>query len=393
MKIFFVGDSPAVDTGFGIVSKNILKRLRSAGHEIAVLGINDYGDNPRKAAEYDFPIYPCDKGGFEQVYGFHKLWPLVESENPDILFLLNDPWLIKDYLDRRPSYISPYLKTVAYFPTDGGPLKQEWVKTLNGLDAQVCYSKFAESVIIASNNGERPANLHQVYHGVDTETFFPIDQGFARTELGIPLDTFIVGMVARNQPRKRFDILMAAFAAFAKGKENVKLYLHTSLRDVGFDIENLALQLKISDKLILSEGVTPNQGVPDAQLNLIYNSLDVHSLISLGDGFGLPVAESMATACPQIVSGHSCLKELVEDHGGLIVKNAAWIVNPGGINTWGGVSDVDDLISKLELMYNNREKRIRMAEDAYNFITQDKFKWDYAAERMEEILKSVYHIL
>jgi glycosyltransferase involved in cell wall biosynthesis len=201
-------------------------------------------------------------------------------------------------------------------------------------------------------------------------------------------------MVARNQPRKRFDLMCMAFAKWVKDKpDNVKLYLHTGLEDIGFDILNLVQQTGLDGRLILTPDITPNQGVTDMELNYIYNSFDVNALISLGDGFGLPVAETMAVGCPQIVSGHSCLKELVEDHGGLIVKNAAWVLNSGGMNTWGGVSDVDDLVKQLDFMYQNPAKRIQMGEDAYRFITQEQFTWDYAARRFNDIFSKVYHLV
>ena len=394
MKMLYVGDSPTVSTGFGIVAKNLLPRFQKFGHEIVVLGINEYGDNPRRAKEFNFPIYPCDKGGPEQVYGFHKVWPIIQNERPDILFMLNDPWLIKNYMDLKPQNTSyPFLKTVAYYPTDSAPLKPEWLKTLNGLNAQVCYSHYAEGVIEKSN-GTRPTNLQQIYHGVDTKTFFPLNQSIARKFLGIPEDLFIIGMVARNQPRKRFDLLMMAFAAFAKDKPDVKLYLHTALKDIGFDIIDIARQLNITDKLILTEDITPAQGVSEERLNYIYNSFDVNCLISLGDGFGLPVAESMATGCPQIVSGNSCLSELVEDHGGLTVKNGAWLLNAGGINTWGAVSDVQDLTSKIAFMYNNKEKRLKMAEEGYYYITSGQFDWDNKAQEFQDkVFKPLFHLI
>lgn len=394
MKILYVGDSPTVDTGFGVVSKNLLSRFVEMGHEIVVLGINEYGDNPHRLKEWpNMTIYPCDKGGPEQVYGMHKLWPIARAENPDILFLLNDPWLIKNYIDLRPADASKYLKYVAYYPTDAPPLKKAWLDTLNSLDAQVCYSKYAEK-IVESSNKVRPDNLHQIYHGVDQKTFFPVDQRVARASLGLDPNFYIVGMVARNQPRKRFDLMLMAFAQFVKDKpENVKLYLHTGLKDIGFDIIDAVNQFDLENRLIVTPNLTPNVGVTDGEMNMIYNSFDVNCLISLGDGFGLPVAESMAVGCPQIVSGHSCLQELVEDHGGLTVKNAAWLMNSSGMNTWGGVSDVNDLVEKLEFMYKNHEKRLQMGADAYNFITQEQFTWDYAATKFDEIFKDIFHLV
>jgi len=394
LKIFFVGDSPTVPTGFGQVSKNLLGRLQRRGYEIDVLGINTFGD-PYDREKFPYNIWPCDKGPIDVLYGYAKMWHIAKQIRPDIIFFLNDPWVIQKYLDHKPAdYDDHYVKYIAYYPIDSGPLKPEWSDMLRDeFHAQVCYSHFAEKIIIDANKGVRPANLHQVYHGVDKDTFYPIMQGEARMKLGLPQDAFIIGMVARNQYRKRFDILMKAFAEFSKDKPEAKLYLHTMLADVGFDILDIARQFDLGDKLILTEDMRLPEGIPDWMLNIIYNSFDVNALISLGDGFGLPVAESMAVGCPQIVSGHSCLQELVEGHGGLTVNNAAWLLNVSGINTWGGLTDIDDLISKLNVLYSNRTLRLKMAEDAYSFITQDKFDWEVIADQFDAIIRGAMHVL
>lgn len=394
MRIFFVGDSPTVPTGFGQVSKNLLGRLQKLGHEIHVLGINSYGE-PYSREEFPYDIWPCDKGSIEIIYGYAKMWYIARKLQPDIIFFLNDPWVIEKYFEHKPhDFNDNYIKYLAYYPIDAGPLKPQWAKMLTDkFHAQVCYSHFAESVILEANEGKRPKNLHQIYHGVDTTDFFPIHQGEARVRLGLPIDAFIIGMVARNQYRKRFDILMKAFADFSKDKPEAKLYIHTALQDVGYDILDLSRQFNLGEKLILTEGLALPEGVPTHVLNVIYNSLDVHALISLGDGFGLPTAESMATGCPQIVSDHSCLRELVDGHGGLTVKTATWILNVSGINTWGGVSDVEDLTAKMNILYHNKNLRVKMAEDAYRFITQDKFNWNNIAKQFDKVIREMCHVI
>lgn len=394
MRILYVGDSPTVTTGFGVVGKNLLKGLHARGHEIYALGINHYGD-PYDQKEFPFMIYPCDRGNMDLIYGYAKMWHLAKKIRPDLIFFLNDPWVIEKYFDYKPAdYDDSYTKYIAYYPIDSGPLKPSWAKMLTDrFDAQVCYSHFAEGIVTEANGNKRPKNLHQIYHGVDTNTFFPVVQHEARRRLRLPQDAFIVGMVARNQYRKRFDILVQGFAKFAQDKPNAKLYLHTSLQDVGFDILDLASQYNLDNKLILTEGMSLPDGVPDYMLNLIYNSFDVHALISLGDGFGLPVAESMAVGCPQVVSDHSCLRELVEGHGGLTVKNAAWLMNVSGINTWGGLSDVDDLAEKLDRLYKNQDLRMRMAQEAYDFILQDKFNWEKIVDQFDSVINNVFKIV
>lgn len=369
------------------------------GHEITVLGINHHGE-PYDQTEFPYMIYPA---GFtqeqEHVFGLHKLWAIQDKLHADVMFFLNDPWVIDMYMNALKDMTNgghpgfPYTKMVGYFPTDAGPLKKKWADTLNKLDAQVCYSKYAEQVITSSNGGKRPKNLHQIYHGVDTKVYQPMSQQQVRQQLGLKPTDFIVGMVARNQIRKRFDILMKAFADFSKDKEDVKLYLHTAVKDIGFDIADLSEQFGLGKNLILTDNIEPGHGVPEEFLNVIYNSFSVNCLISLGDGFGLPVAESMATGCPQLVSGHSCLRELVEGHGGLTVKTAAWILTDKGINTWGGVSDVADLTAKLQLLYEQPQLRMHLAQQGYEYIKQDKFNWDFVAKQFDSIFKNLFHIM
>jgi glycosyltransferase involved in cell wall biosynthesis len=396
MKILYVGDSPTVSTGFGIVGKNLLSRFHTMGHEVSVLGINYFGTDPLETKAFDFPIYPVKQGGMDDIYGYYKFWHVYEQVKPDIVFFLNDPWIISEYLEKKPKEhpgFAEHVKTVAYFPTDAGPIKKEWVDMLNGMDAQVCYSNFAEGVIIESNGGKRPENLHQIYHGINTDEFFPVNQSVARSMLHIDQDVFLIGMVARNQYRKRFDLLMKAFSIFAKDKKDARLYLHTALYDVGFDINELITQLGLTGKVFATNGLRADKGIPVKDLNIIYNCFDVNALISLGDGFGLPVAESMATGCPQLVSDHSCLRELVSGHGGLTAKTAAWMLNSSGINTWGGVTDVEDIVTQLNILYKNRDLRIKLSEEAYKFITQPQFNWNTAAESFNKLFRKLFHLV
>lgn len=394
MNILYYGDSPTVDTGFGVVAKNLLTRFTKMGHKITVLGINGYGE-PYDHDKFNMDIWPCDKGGPDQVYAYAKFWRLEESVKPDIIFLLNDPWVIQRVLEFKPKNWEREgtTKIVVYYPTDGGPLQPTWVEMLNTFDAQVCYSKYAEEVVTESNGGKRPKNLYQIYHGVDTDVFKPVNMTLARQQLHLPIDSFIVGMVARNQYRKRFDIMCQAFAEFAEDKPDAKLYLHTVPKDAGFDIPDLVKQFKLESKLIITRDlISPANGISEKALNMVYNTFSVNCLISLGDGYGLPVAESMATGCPQIVSGHSCLKELVEGHGGLTVKSIAMLMNPM-IGTWGLLSDYKDLVDKLNIMYKSEELRRQYGEQAFEFITKDIFTWEFAANAFNDIFKKVLHLL
>jgi hypothetical protein len=46
MKVLWVGDSPNVDTGFARCTRAACAALADAGHQVAIVGINEPGDTP-----------------------------------------------------------------------------------------------------------------------------------------------------------------------------------------------------------------------------------------------------------------------------------------------------------------------------------------------------------
>ena len=63
-----------------------------------------------------------------------------------------------------------------------------------------------------------------------------MDKKEARKKLKLDEDLFIVFNGNRNQFRKRIDITCEAFAKFAVGKPEARMYLHMGMKDQGWDI-------------------------------------------------------------------------------------------------------------------------------------------------------------
>jgi glycosyltransferase involved in cell wall biosynthesis len=59
-----------------------------------------------------------------------------------------------------------------------------------------------------------------------------------------------------------------------------------------------------------SEKANRFYGYDEREMALIYNAMDVHCLITSGEGFGLPVIESQACGIPNILSKNTCLPEV-----------------------------------------------------------------------------------
>jgi len=82
-------------------------------------------------------------------------------------------------------------------------------------------------------------------------------------------DDFIVFNGNRNQFRKRIDITISAFAKFAVGRPDTKLYLHMGMKDMGWDVmplfkREMARQgLDANNRIIMT---TPQGGAPAVPL-------------------------------------------------------------------------------------------------------------------------------
>jgi glycosyltransferase involved in cell wall biosynthesis len=141
--------------------------------------------------------------------------------------------------------------------------------------------------------------------------------------MGIPDDAFLVMMNAANIKaphidRKAWDPNLRAFGAFARAHDDVYIYLHTDpTRDNGFPIPaflNFAAvpqdRVRITDVMAYRTGLIKSETVAE-----LYSASDVLLSCSMGEGFGLPVAEAMACGTPAIVTDFSAQPEIVADTG------------------------------------------------------------------------------
>jgi glycosyltransferase involved in cell wall biosynthesis len=205
-KIVYMSDSPTVSTGYGRVSKELTVALHNAGHEIIVIGWGYQGE----PHDYPFEIVPCNT--HRENFGEDKLASIIQDYRPDILFTLGDPWMTEfvPHLEERKT-----LCWISYFPIDGYPVPPEWHSWLKNIDIPVVFSKFSFG-LVKEILGRNPIYIP---HGVNTDVFKPLEDTKAIKQQILGNDNlFVVGCVARNQPRKNLPALFKAFAKFAQNK-------------------------------------------------------------------------------------------------------------------------------------------------------------------------------
>jgi len=125
------------------------------------------------------------------------------------------------------------------------------------------------------------------YPGVDP-LFRPEGE---RADLGGPY----VLSVSTLEPRKNLPALVAAFALLRHRRPELTLVLAGS---AGWEERPLA-----------AEGVRLLGFVPDEELVRLYRGAAVFAYPSLFEGFGIPVAEALASGIPAVVSSHPSLNE------------------------------------------------------------------------------------
>jgi glycosyltransferase involved in cell wall biosynthesis len=372
MRILWHSTSPLAKSGYGIVTKEIINRLKERGHFIRV------GTKHQGLSWYKWK-------GFEIFEATDTLLvnQMIEEENFDYIFTLWDIW----QLHSKRQY--PKEKWVAYIPID-----TEWIS-----DALTGVVKNVGFPIAMSRHGERELKsrgFNPLYapHGIDTETFKFNAEGRKnfRKELGLTEDNFVIGSVGLNygDDRKGFVPLMRAFKVFHEKHKEARLFLHTVVNERDtlaqcVNYQKIALHLGIDKTLIFPPQLENFLGrIDPLWLAEIYSGFDVFCLATKGEGFGLPLIEAPSCGVPTITTNTTTGREFFED------KFVSWLIPTDNFDdsrwlpngTWRLEPRPSAILGSLEKAYVSwknsdidkiREKN-RKAAVAYDWdVVWDKF--------------------
>ncbi len=244
-------------------------------------------------------------------------------------------------------------------------------RSLERADAVICVSQATRDDLLAKaerrGSGARPHNVtdlasktHVIANGIDPVFLSDAagDPGLGRAER---TDTFLV--VGRIEPRKNPERLLEALSSEA-------------LKDVHVvwagmpanDTIRRWFQGRVAS-LGLSERVTVLGYIPKEQLKRLYYQSRGLLFPSLHEGFGLPILEAMACACPVLTSNTSAMPEVAGD--------AAVLVDPLSVD-----SIVDGV---LQLSDSQRRRELIQA----GLVQAAKFSWSRAARQTVEVYRSV----
>ena len=447
IRMLVYGDSPAVATGFANVIRNVFTRLANRPrYSIDVIGINDRGGwKDPKLYGQNMQIYPAVTEGSPDVFGrirlINSLFMKDQELTPpwDIIFTLNDTFILEEMFtqfgagtmsvlkatsDGFKNQFPPawWNKTVSYWPVDSA-VKETWYRgAVANADYSVAYSDYGKKEIelaeVKIGKSLLTHPLEVIYHGVDTEVFKPMPRqsvldfkkNFFQGKVGP--ETFVCMVVARNQPRKDLPRVMKAFKEFQRRRPDSFLYLHSKNNDAGGTLTEFgeALGLKPEKDFGFPSKFSENRGYPEDALNMLYNVADCHISTTLGEGFGLPFFEAMATKTINIAPDNTTVPELFNIEVGTDVKkldDPEYLKKIRGIGVKSGstssefyclggidkerfrpLTNIDDMVQKMIWVYDNPDKVKEIEDRAYNWVQQ--YDWKIIADKWAGLFERVY---
>lgn len=379
MRILWHSNAPWANTGYGVQTRMFTPRLNAEGYPTAVCAY--YGLQGGMMNLSGMPIYPM----FFEPYGNDVMSLHSINWRADVLLTLTDTWIINT------GAIAPGLKWVPWYPIDHINLPDSIKRNLSTAYRRIAMSKFGQRVV-------QEAGLHSYHvpHGVDTKVYKPMDKAEARRMLGWKEDAYIMGMVAMNKgnpSRKSFVEILTAFRDFKRVHKDAIFYAHTGLSLNGEANGINMYQLCNSLGLIPNKDVMfPDQyalylGIPDSTMAVMYNALDVHVLVSKGEGFGIPIIEAQACGTPVIVGDWTAMGELC--HSGQKISQSDADPEYTGLNAYQMKPRVRPIELAMHAEYRKPSPSERAVEAMKEYDTEnvmEKYMKPVLAEISENVL-------
>ena len=144
------------------------------------------------------------------------------------------------------------------------------------------------------------------------------------SELPYDMDnTFTIFSMSQWSRRKGFDVLIQAFVSEFGSQDDVRLLLKT-YPSAEANMETIQEEIKFYRSIIRMPNKANNiilipGFMPDEKINWFYDKCDAFALFSRGEGFSLPIAESLMRAKPVIVPKEGGHIDYISDEAAFFV--------------------------------------------------------------------------
>lgn len=308
----FYSNPMHANSGYGVSMRNLLPRLKARGYNIGIQVNWGYEGTPMDVDG----IAMYGQGGGLSEYETAQVWL---KQNYDVLITLYDAFVFETLKNLVRQHQIPWVGQVMFDHQHLYP----WMRDkLDAMSWIVSVSDYGMDQLRQAGY----QNISKIPLGVDTKVFKSIigesdgkvtfTKEQLKREMGFPEDCVLIGIFKMNKgTRTGYPYMLEAVKIFMDNNPDLKvrLYTHTTLdRPDGFPLPRLLDYLGLTDLTRTPERFRYFHGYSTLQMAKIYNTMDVTLNCGLSEGFGLPIAESLACGVPVVAGDYSAMPELVQ---------------------------------------------------------------------------------
>jgi glycosyltransferase involved in cell wall biosynthesis len=339
-------------TGYSKVSYNLVNQLATLSPKVKTFHFgfqrhitrSNLRKYPAGITSYDAAANEDPK---EEGFGYNKLAEYIETVQPDVVMIYNDPYTITRFIDsikheRGKSTYKLWLYVDQVYTGIAAPLIEIVQKHA---DRIYCFTDIWKTKFL--EYGPSP-DIRILEHAVDPTTYTCMSEDarkpIRQTNLSLPADAIVMLNANRNSQRKRMDLTVSGFVGLLKKNPSKPYYLiiATNLQPqtgAHYDIQRIYLE-ELKDngmdfqqfgRRILMIDTSPPNALSDEAINQLYNAADIGINTSDGEGFGLCQLEHMYVGAPQIVTDVGSYRTFLDDSTAEFIPANGKYYFPGGM--------------------------------------------------------------
>jgi glycosyltransferase involved in cell wall biosynthesis len=404
IKVMLCQSSHFITNGYSYVGYNLAKHIATKKDiDLIYWGFQKFQDNPEHNKQRELPsnVTVYDAWANENPkglgFGFDQIVEYVNNQQPNVIMIYNDFVVVSNIIEKLKTCTFKGFKVIIYIDQVYLSQKKEFIKRLNDhADFVITFTPYW-SDILKEQGMSRPTDFLQ--HGFDPLRNYPVPKKLARIHFGLKQEDFIVINTCRNQPRKRLDYMMIAWAEFVSRHqcEPVKLLIGTHPTNGSWNL------LEIYERELRLRGMTMEEGMKhiilidnpqqltDEDLNTLYNVADVGINTTMGAGFELTNFEHGGIGCPQIAPHIGGIRDFLDNTCAKVIQPTLPFYTDTSYDGCPGCAQLcnpTDYADALDEYYADEELRKTHGDKCRERILKN-YKWEDLGEKFYGIIKNV----
>jgi glycosyltransferase involved in cell wall biosynthesis len=391
--------------GYALVGYELTKRLaKMSDIDLTIFGFQNFYDQaPGHRVDYPENVTVYDAWKHENPksagFGFGEVKDYVLASKPDVVVLYNDLMVVTELLKglKEARAAGAQFKIITYVDQVYLNQRKDFLAQMDQqCEAIVTFTEYWQRILLEQGVTKPTCYLH---HGIDKMSRFPVDKALARRFFNLRDDDWMILNLNRNQPRKRWDICLQAFAEVltTHRQHPIKLLIGTSVQGAW----NL---LEIYERELNKRGISMQEGMKhivlldnpqrmtDAAINVLYNTADIGVNFSDGEGHGLTCFEQGAIGIPSVVSRVGGHMEFFDDECAIMVTPKMSYYVDASRDAVGGeaqLCDYKDFAAGIIAYFENNALRVEHGRRARQRILT-RYPWDRIGDKFAAILRAVH---